>query len=300
MSFLARWINENLLKNKIMQNQQNQQNQYNQPSDTNNNVVDNTSNTILEEQIICTNNKNNNYIKWIPNNELVLKYNKFLNNIAELNRQKYTLDNKLVPKSKQLIKEYLKKSRSIDINDKISASELKKEMFVIEKKVTLAEKSIKELETLDSGIIDEWDKYLEDARVFLQVNNINSEITIDDILSNDRLYIMGKKLLDGYCAINPNKYLNAIQDIQLYFDIGSYKNKINFSLLEYEEKRKKLFDYETENSLNIIKEAPKLFLRDINNNPIDYDLNINNNPVELSNDKISYLINELNCDLDEY
>ena len=298
MSFLARWINENLLKRKTIQNQEPIKNQKNQPNDAINS--NNLSNVVPEEQIMCTYDENSNYIKWIPNNELVKKYNKFLNNVAELNRQKHTLENKLVPRSKQLIKEYMKKSRSIDINDKIYASDLKKEMFVIEKKVIYAEKSIKELETMDSGIIDEWNKYLEDARDFLQLNNIDSEITIDDILSDDRLYIMGKKFLDGYCTmINSDNVLNTIQDIKRHFDIGSCKNTMNFSLVEYEEKRKKLLDYETENSLNVIKEAPKLFLRDINNNPIEYDLNINNNPVELSNDKISDLTNELNSELDD-
>ncbi len=302
MSFLARWINEKLLNRKTVKNHE-----YNKiqskdiiNSQSNDIIISNNSSYIAqEEQIMCTTNENNNCVKWIPNNELVKKHNKFLNNVAELNRQKHTLEYKLVPKSKQLIKEYMKFSRSIDINDKIYASELKKEMFMIEKKVSNAEKSIKELETLGFEIIDEWNKYLEDARDFLQVNDIDSEITINDILSNDSLYIMSKKFLDGYCTtISPDKNLNIIKYIKCYFDIGTFKNTMNFSLKEYEDKRKKLLGYETENSLNVIKEAPKLFLRDINNNPIDYDLNINNNPVELSNDKMSDLTNELN-DFDE-
>jgi hypothetical protein len=300
MSFLLRWINENLLKKKITNSNISE---LGQPDTNTANTNIDISTRIPKEEIICTktqedqaiciNDPDNNFNKWKPNNELVQRYNKFLNNIAELNRQKHSLEHKLIPKSKQLIKEYMKKVRSSDINDKIEASEIKKEMFIVEKKVLCAEESIKKLETMDSGIIDEWNNYLEEARDFLLNNNINVEITIDDILSDDGLYIMSKKCLDGYCTtINPDKYLERIQDVKHYFDIGSFKNTMNFTLVEYEEKKKKLLEFSTVNSLNAIKEAPKLFLRDINNMPIEYDLNVNNNPVELSDDKMSELPNE--------
>ena len=312
MSFLVRWINENLLKKKITnsnisglgQLDKNTTNITNTNTNTNINIsTENPKEQIIctekqEVQIICINELNNNLKKWKPNNELVQRYNKFLNNIAELNRQKHSLEHKLIPKSKQLIKEYMQKSRSLDITDKIEASNIRKEMFIIEKKVLSSEESIKTLKSMNSGIIDEWNNYLEEARDFLLNNNINSEITIDDILSNDGLYIMSIKNLDGYrTTIKPDKYLNTIQDIVHHFDIGNLKNTMNFTLVEYEEKRKLLLDFSTVNSLNAIKEAPKLFLRDINNIPIEYDLNVNNNPIELSDDKISELPNEKNLEI---
>lgn len=315
MSFLLRWINENLLKKKITKSNISELGQLdtNTTNTTNSANTTNTTNTTnistetpkteiictkpSEEEIILLDEQNRNFNKWKPNNELVKRYNKFLNCIAELNRQKHSLEHKLIPRSKQIIKEYMQKSRSLNITDKIEASDVRKEMYVIEKKVLIAEESIKKLESMDSGIIDEWNNYLEEARDFLLNNNINSEITIDDILSNDGLYIMSKKYLDGYLTtINPDKCLKTISDIKHHFDIGNLKNTMNITLAEYEEKRKLLLDFSTVNSLNAIKEAPKLFLRDINNVPIEYDLNINNNPVELSDDKISKLSDDKNVE----
>lgn len=62
-------------------------------------------------------------------------------------------------------------------------------------------------------------------------------------------------------------------------------------------KLNELLDFETKNSLNAIKKAPKLFLYDTNKNPITYELNINNKPVELSDDIITILCEEVNMDI---
>ena len=89
-------------------------------------------------------------------------------------------------------------------------------------------------------------------------------------------------------------HLGVIQDIKKYFDISSVKNTVSFSLKEYEDKKNKLLELEKSNSLITIREAPTIFLRDINNNPIDYELNINNEPIELTTDKMTDLGEETN------
>ena len=196
MSFIAKWINENLLKrsNKIIQEtkleiqQEIQQEPIFHQISENKIIVNSTDD---ESAII------NVVPKWYPHNELSERHNKFLNNVAELNRQKHSLENKLIPRSKQLIKEYMSLCKSKDINDKITCSEIKKEMFIFEQKVKSTDKSIKKLEAMNSDIVEEWDKYLEEARDFLENNNISSEITINDILSDSSLYIMSKRFLDG-------------------------------------------------------------------------------------------------------
>lgn len=291
MSFIVKWINENLLKrnNKIIQEPNKETKKIEdviQHQESVNNII--VEPTDGDGAII--NVKEDNLIKWYPNNQLFERYNKFLNNVAELNRQKHSLETKLIPRSKQLIREYMTLNRSGNINDKITCSEIKKEMFSYEHKIKTAEESIKKLESMESNIIDEWDEYLEEARNFLKNNNINSEITINDILSDSSLYLMSKKILDGYCTnINTDIHIEIINNIKKYFDISTFKNSISFSLKEYEDKKNKLLELENKNSLILIREAPHVFLCDVNNNPIDYELNINSNPIEITSDKISDL-----------
>lgn len=266
MTFFNIWINNNLSKQS--------------------NVKNNLFEKLTED-----------YNKWIPDNKLVLQYNKYLNNSAELNRLKYILEYALIPKSKRLIKELIKKSRSYDLDDKNQVPNIRKEMSITEKKISLTEDSIKQLENYDLSIVEKWNIYLEKAKDFLQSNSIDSEITIDDILSDDRLYIMCKKLFNNY-IIEPNKYFKTIEDIYQFFDITcSIKNTSSSDLSEYEKKLNELLDFETKNSLDAIKKAPKLFLFDINKNPITYELNINNEPVELSDDVMTILCEEVNIDL---
>ena len=240
-----------------------------------------------------------NYNKWIPDNNLVLRHNKYLNNCAELNRLKYIVEYALIPKSKRLIKEFMKKSRSYDPDDRTQVSNIRKEMSIIEKKISTTEDSIKQLENYDLLVVEEWNKYLEKAKIFLESNNINSEITMNDILSEDRLYIICKKILNNYILdVKSNKYLNIIKDITQFFDITcSFKNTPSLDFSEYEKKLKELLNFETKNSLNAIKIASKLFLYDIDNNPISYELNINNDVIELSDDIITVLCEEYNTEL---
>lgn len=266
MTFFNIWINDNLSKQS------------------------NTKNNLFDEFT-------ENYNKWIPDNKLVLEYNKYLNNSAELNRLKYILEYTLIPKSKRLIKEFMKKSRSHDQDERNQVPSIRKEMSIIEKKISLTEDSIKQLENYDLLIIEKWNIYLEKAKDFLQSNSIDSEITIDDILSDDRLYIMCKKLFNNY-IIESNKYFKTIKDINRFFDITyAIKNTSSLDFSEYEKKLNEFLDFEITNSLDAIIKAPKLFLYDANKNPITYELNINNEPIELSDNIITILCEEVNMDL---
>ncbi len=237
--------------------------------------------------------------KWIPDNNIVLQYNKYLNNCAELRRLDYVLEYVLIPKSKRLVKDFMKKSRSSDSNDRSQVSDIRNQMSVTEKQILTTEDSIIQLENMDLSIVEKWKRYLEKANCFLQSNNIDSEITINDILSDDALYILCKKFLNN-CVLDPepNKYLKIIEDVKQFFDIGCQtKNDISNNNIQYEKKLDELRGYETENSLDVIIQAPKLFLRDADNNPISYELNINNEPVELTDDLIMILCEEYNPDL---
>jgi hypothetical protein len=292
MSFIAKWINENLLRrnNKIAQeppttanNIEDSKIEINHQETVNQIIVNNTDDVNINDELVS---------KWYPKNDLSERYNKFINNVAELNRQKHSLETKLIPRSKQLIKEYMSLYRSTNINDKITCCEIKKEMISYERKIKIAEGSIKILETISSDVLEEWNTYLEDAYNFLNNNIISPEITINDILSDCSLYLMSKKFLDGYCTnINTDMHIEIIKDIKKYFDISSFKNTSSFSLKEYEDKKNKLLELEKKNSLIVVREAPHVFLRDINNIPIEYDLNINSNPIDITS--------EIMTDLDE-
>jgi len=264
MSFLNQWFNNNL----------------------SNNV--NILNTLSQSEL-----------KWIPDNNLTLQYNKYLNNCAELNRLRYSLESILIPKSKQLIKEFMKKSRSSVLDERNQVQHIRKEMSHVQTQISKTEISIKELENYDLDIVEKWEKYLEKAGDFLEHNDINSEIITEDILSDDRLYIMCKKICAKYNSnVESNKYLKLIRDITQFFDVNySVDDEEITDCVEYKKKLDEFLNFETKNSLDAVKKAPTLFLRDVDNNLISYELNINNEPIELSDDIIAVLYGEYNIEL---
>jgi hypothetical protein len=229
---------------------------------------------------------------WIPNDKLVLEYNKYLNNYAELNRLKYVLEYELIPKSKKTIKEFMKKSRSSNLEDRKEIPDIRNHMTMIEQKICLTENLINQLEKNDITIGEKWNEYLETAKDFLQSNNIDKKISINDILSNDRLYIMCNKLFCNYIA-RPDEYYDAMKHVNCFFDIyHSEQKSYPLDNIQYQQILEELSKFETQNTIDAISKAPNLFFRDADKNPIDYELNINNEPVELSDDKILILSEE--------
>jgi hypothetical protein len=206
--------------------------------------------------------------KWIPDNDLVIKYNKYLIVDTEIKRLKNNLDDILIPNSKQLLKEYIKKNRSKDINDKNDILNIKNKMLIIEKQIANTENLIKELDYKDDTIKNLWNDYLKKAQNFLIINNINKNITLEDILTDGSLFLLCNKNLHNY-IMNTN-YLNIINDIILFFDFNSQINLENI------------------NSFEILKNTPEIFFHN-SFESIFYNLNNNNEPFEILDDNICLL-----------
>lgn len=180
--------------------------------------------------------------KWSPNNELVKKYNEFIDKAGSLNGKKRT-ELQLIKKSKELIKSYKIDSKADDIGSKISALQTKQELLQIDCKLQGIVTFIKEFELDNDDILVKWNIYLEFARNFLINNNLSEFISINDILSSNALYIMMKRNMDGYhVSASKEKYLNMLIQLDTFFDI----EKINISLtlklsqIEIENKRQEI------------------------------------------------------------
>jgi hypothetical protein len=120
----------------------------------------------------------------------------------------------------------------------------------------------------------DWTQYLKDANDFLNTYNKYPIINVNDILSDENLYIMKINITD--CDI--------LQFIDDFFDF-SVDNKTAINM--YIQNKKNI-----SNTL-IIKYMPKILLL-CDNYIINYELNINNNPIELSDYLTNDLFDELN------
>ncbi|AYV80361.1 MAG: hypothetical protein Gaeavirus39_3 [Gaeavirus sp.] len=211
MSIVVKWLTAHILKNRSDP-------ELNEQPYESNIIGSQTENSPIED----TSSEEHSDIKWIPNDNLITKHNKFINTVTECNKQKHNLENKLIPRSKQLIKQYMQKSRSIDITDKISTSDIKKEMLIVDKLITNTEEIINKFTITDSTILDEYNDYIKQASDFLTTNNINNAITLDDILSYEKLHMLLNKYHDDelQCS-NKTKFVN---DINIYFDLEKIMN----------------------------------------------------------------------------
>ena len=194
-------------------------------------------------KVICSITNINTIVndKWIPNNELVIKYNKYMDNLVELDRQKYVLDEIYIPQSKQLFKEFMKLNKSIDFDERRQCNKIKKNMSIYQQNITNLEKSVELLEkNIDHSIINQWNEYLEQTKNFLITNDINETITINNILTNSSLYFMFVHFLDIFHLNNHNEeYFNIFENIKKYFDVFSLNNLFYVSDVEYQEFKKK-------------------------------------------------------------
>ncbi len=200
--------------------------------------------------------------KWVPNDELYKKYNYFLSKINEIQKQKRNGE-KMIERSKFLIKEYNRLKDRKDIDSRINASQTKQELLSLENKIIQGEEAIKKLEEADGSILDEWEEYLLKARNFLESNNINKNITINDILTSSVLLITAKKYLDGYVvSVNREDNLDIIAQLDLFFNIKRLKHTTKITDEEYENKKQQLIarigasniiaDLETPHQLNVL------------------------------------------------
>ncbi len=274
MSYVLNWIKENLLDSKKSK-----------PEENNVTIPNSIESNKLEykekEQEVILQNENSSQVvesknikKWAPNDALYDKYNKFLNNVNKIKRHRQELSRN-IERSKFLIKEYTGLKAKNDVESKINASMTKQELLNIESKIKQGEDAIKELDSIDSNVLDEWDNYVEEARNFLVTNQIDKMITTNDILTTQALLITVKKYLDGYVVtVSNEEYLEALAQIELFFDIKAINNsktKLKFTQKEFEDKKndivKRIGNSEITSDLSV---PHKLNASAYNENPHDH------------------------------
>jgi hypothetical protein len=221
--------------------------------------------------------------KWVPDNILYKEYNNYLICLAEQNRLKYNLENVLIPKSKQLIKEFMKKSKSFNQEEKNQVQNIRKEMNIMEQKILFTEKSIKKYENMDVTVIEKWKEYNEKAQSFLTNNNIDCQITANDILTNESLYLMYINFLKN----NYNQNLKIIQDINIFFDLDTVEKILS---------KNNQLTHLKKNLIDIIENTSEFYFQNHQNKSINYELNVENKLFELSDEIIHTLCQECNLE----
>lgn len=250
MSYILNWINKNLLN----RNKQEEQIKLEIEPFASNLIEDKKENVIetktdIDTHDIVIKDENEEKIvqikeikKWIPNDSLYKRYNIFLDNVNKIKKHKTDLT-KHVNRSKFLIKEFTQLKGKTDVESKINASMTKQELLNIEAKIKQGEDAIKELETIDSAVLDEWDEYVEEARNFLVLHNISDLVNTNEILNSQALYVTAKKIIDGYIvSLNDDKYLELLERLESLFDVKEFKARLKYTDQEFENKKKKIMD----------------------------------------------------------
>jgi hypothetical protein len=213
------------------------------------------------------NDENSNKIKkWIPNDELWMRYNNFLTIMSDIQKKKNS-ETKLITQSKQLIKQYKMESISDDITSKMNALQTKQHLIDIESKIKRVQIAIKELENADGKILEEYDEYLNSAREFLIRTGLDTFINVNDILCSTNLYVLMRKTFDSFylTRMNDDDKLKQIAKISTYFEPGKIKNISEISHKEFQTKRKEILNKVSH--LHITDDLTKTFNLEYLSNP---------------------------------
>ncbi len=233
MSQIIQWISNNLFsKPKDSQNKI-----------TNGSVNDNIDVTVTEQ------NKNSDpgldnkssIQKWTPDDNLWMRYNNFLETMSEIQRKKHS-ENKLISQSKHLIVQYKMESASDDITSKMNALQTKQQLISVETQLKRVQDAIKQLESMDGKILEEYENYLNSAREFLYSRGLDSFVDINEILCSTNLFVLMKKTLDSYYSTKNHgeEKLKQIAQITTYFEPGKIQNLSQITDKEFQTKRKEL------------------------------------------------------------
>ena len=158
--------------------------------------------------------QNPNLTKWIPNEDLYIKYNNCSNEMRSINMTRINNLNAIITNCKE---KYEKLSTSNDMYNRFDALEMQSYMYDCEIDLIGQENNFK---YITSDFLLKWSKYLEAAKNFIVDNKLHNVVKIKDILSNNNLKIAKRRNTDGI-IISKNKsiYADNIKKLNKYFDI---------------------------------------------------------------------------------
>lgn len=220
-----------------------------------------------------------NINKWKPDNTLYNKYIVYLDIKSELLRLETNLENVLIPKSKQLIKELMNKAINWETKNKI-----KKSINLLDKNISYTETHIKNLNNLLANN-NEFKEYLNLAEIFINKNNLNF-LTTNNIMSDESIIILCLNLLIEYMETDNIQTLEKINLISENFLLESSEILNNF-FYDYNNKKIILKNdniFKNKNSLN--KKILKIFICLTIDN-LTYEHNI-----EITDDNTEYIFSD--------
>jgi hypothetical protein len=157
--------------------------------------------------------------KWIPREDLYIKYNNCSNVMADKNRNMSAINN-LKIKIKNYKNQFEEFSKSTDEYKKSEALEIKLNICDFEMELLAQQNNIDNLKYTSPDFFSEWSQYLDDAKKFIIDNKLYNVVKVKDILSNNNLKIVKRRNIDGYnVSVNKSIYADNIKKLNNYFDI---------------------------------------------------------------------------------
>jgi len=179
---------------------------------------------------------NKQSIKWIPNDNLVERYNKYINTINNSNDECIfcpdvnkalsnirTLENKIDHYNKiyaELSKSESLKKKSEALEYKLFIYDLEMEVCGLKSNIQSINKKNNEILRKNDEILNEWSEYLNSAKKFIMENKLYDIVTVKNIISTHNLLIVQKKNIDSLnvCITNLN-YNNNLIRLNQYFNL---------------------------------------------------------------------------------
>lgn len=138
---------------------------------------------------------------WVPNDELVSKYEKLEENISKIRSLLHKTKehrNRISCRQEQIDNLCNKKSpEEMNMYDKVQMIDLKKDIANEETKLISLEKQIEAVQSFaNDEIINQYVEYMSKAKDYIIMTNLEEDITVDNILTSKSIYFKIKVIMD--------------------------------------------------------------------------------------------------------
>jgi hypothetical protein len=215
-----------------------------------------------EEVVSTSPNDLNDTTKWVPNDELISKYNALTREITKLpSLQLKLMEFDAYNKRKTQEYELLSNRTSQTIYDRLRLVDLKEDLLknisdsnIIKGKIAAIEKM-----EMNNSVIDEYEQYVKSAHTYIVKNNLQNMLSYVDIIDSQSLMIVVKKNLDTIIVSSSEDLQDyALHNLALldkYFNMKDSIKLRNDKATRYRLKQEELKKIEM---VDIVNESDKI------------------------------------------
>lgn len=155
---------------------------------------------------------------WKPNDKLIKDYNKSTKHACF----SYEYENKIKHNQLRLrdFKQQFNETPTESVRGRIERQQLKLSIMNLEQEIKKYEDLIYETQTKPMLILDEYDKYLNEAEAFIKQNDLQKVLKTSDILTSQNLYIKAKEIMDeGLLSVDSEEAYEKLLLVSSCFDL---------------------------------------------------------------------------------